>query len=149
MTVELFVEAPVDAAGSKALVEHIYGELSRGNSGPLREHLADDMVWTIIGSTRLSGTFRGRDEVASKLFAPLAAALRGPILFTVDRLVAEGDIVVMEARGEATSAAGRPYNNRYCIVFRLAGGKLAEITDYVDTELITSSLFPAGGETAA
>jgi ketosteroid isomerase-like protein len=55
----------------------------------------------------------------------------------------------MEARGEATSATGRPYNNRYCIVFRLAGGKLAEITDYVDTELITSSLFPDGGETAA
>jgi hypothetical protein len=67
----------------------------------------------------------------------------------VDRLIAEGDIVVMEARGEATSATGRPYNNRYCIVFRLAGGKLAEITDYVDTELITSSLFPDGGETAA
>ena len=107
------------------------------------------MVWTIIGSTRLSGTSRGPDEVASKLFAPLAAALSGPVRFTVDRLVAEGDIVVMEARGEATSAAGRPYSNRYCIVFRLAGGKLAEITDYVDTELITSSLFPDGGETAA
>ena len=137
------------AAGNKELVRHLYSELSRGNSRPLREHLADDVVWTIIGSTRLSGTSRGPDEVVSKLFAPLAAALSGPVRFTVDRLVAEGDIVVMEARGEATSAAGRPYNNRYCIVFRLAGGKLAEITDYVDTELITSSLFPDGGETAA
>jgi len=139
----------VGAARNKELVRHLYSELSRGNSRPLRECLAPDVVWTIIGSTPLSGTFRGPDEVARKLFAPLAAALSGPVRFTVDRLVADGDIVVMEARGEATSAAGRPYNNRYCIVFRLADGKLAEITDYVDTELITSSLFPAGGETAA
>lgn len=136
------------AAGNKELVRHLYGELSRGNSQPLREHLAADVVWTIIGSTRLSGTFRGRDEVTGKLFAPLAAALGSPIRFDVGRLIAEGDIVVMEARGEATSAAGQPYNNQYCIVFRLADGKLAEVTDYVDTELITSSLFPGGGETA-
>lgn len=136
-------------AGNKDLIRHLYGELSRGNSGPLRDHLADGVLWTIIGSTPLSGTFRGRDEVTGKLFAGLAAALSGPVRFTVDRLVAEGDIVVMEARGEATSATGQPYNNRYCIVFRLAGGKLVEITDYVDTELITASLFPAGGKTAA
>jgi ketosteroid isomerase-like protein len=139
----------VGTAENKELVRHLYSELSRGNSQPLREHLAGDVVWTIIGSTRLSGTFRGREEVTSRLFAGVAAALSGPIRFTFDRFVAEDDIVVMEARGEATSAAGRPYNNQYCVVFRLAGGKLAEITDYVDTELVTSSLFPADGASAA
>ena len=53
------------AAGNKELVRHLYSELSRGNSQPLRESLAPDVVWTIIGSTRLSGTFRGPDAVTS------------------------------------------------------------------------------------
>jgi ketosteroid isomerase-like protein len=36
---------------------------------------------------------------------------------------------------------GRPYNNVYCIVCRFADGKIQEMTDYVDTELITTALF--------
>ena len=36
--------------------------------------------------------------------------------------------------------AGGPYNNTYCIVCRIADGKIKEMTDYVDTELITSAL---------
>jgi ketosteroid isomerase-like protein len=48
---------------------------------------------------------------------------------------------VLEADGRATTKTGRPYNNRYCIVSRITDGKLREITDYIDTELITNALF--------
>lgn len=130
------------AAENKELVRHIYSEVSRGNPQPLHAHLADDITWTIIGSTQLSGTFRGKQEVTEKLFGGLRAALDGPVRFTLDRLVAEDDVVVLEARGQATSKAGLPYENRYCIVFRITGGVLREITDYVDTELVTKTLFP-------
>ena len=33
--------------------------------------------------------------------------------------------------------SGLPYYNKYCFVFRLAGGKLAEVTEYMDSELAT------------
>jgi uncharacterized protein len=131
----------VAPAENKDLVKHIYSEVSKGNPKPMHDHMAHDISWTIIGSTELSGTFRGVEEVNAKLFAGLRARLEGPVQFTFDRLVAEDDVVVMEAHGTATAKNGRPYANRYCIVIRLADGKLCEITDYVDTELITNVLF--------
>jgi uncharacterized protein len=93
-----------------------------------------------MSATELSGSFRGKQDVIDKLLRPLRARLKGPVAFAIDRLIAEEDVVVMQARGRATSANGQPYDNTYCIVARIADGKLVEMTDYVDTELITAAL---------
>jgi uncharacterized protein len=126
---------------NRRLLEHIYTEISKGNLEPLMESLADDAQWTIIGSTPLSGTFRGKQEILDKLVRPLGAALDGHVAFTFERFIAEGDYVVMQARGRGTAKAGRPYDNSYCIVCRIVDGQVREMADYVDTELITSALF--------
>ena len=126
---------------NKQLIQQIYTEISKGNTQPLLESLADDIQWTIIGTTVLSGTSRGKQEVINKLLKPLRARLAdGPIVYSFDRFIAEGEYVVMQAHARATSKSGKPYNNTYCIVFRIVDGKLKEITDYVDTELVTSAL---------
>ena len=54
--------------------------------------------------------------------------------------VAEGDHVVVQCRGKVTTKAGQPYNNHYCFVCRLSGGKLRELTEYMDTELAAQAL---------
>jgi ketosteroid isomerase-like protein len=46
----------------------------------------------------------------------------------------------MQAQGRATAKSGGPYNNPYCIVCRIVDGKIKKMTDYVDTEVITSTL---------
>ena len=51
------------------------------------------------------------------------------------RFIADGDIVVVEGRGEMTSKAGVPYNNEYCLIYRLRDGKIVEITEYNDSAL--------------
>lgn len=126
---------------NKDLLRHVYTEVSAGNAEPLLAALADDVEWTIIGSTRLSGTFKGRQQVVEGLLRPLTARLDGPIRFTFDRFIADGDDVVMLATAAATSVTGRPYNNTYCIVATFEDGRIRRMTDYVDTELITSALF--------
>src|SRR4051812_38287309 len=104
---------------NKQLFQHIYAEIARGNAQPLLEHMADDITWTIIGTTVLSGTSHGKQEVIEKILRPLRARLAdGPIVFLPDRFIAEGEYVVMQARGQATSKSGKPYNNTYCIVCR-------------------------------
>ena len=125
---------------NKRLLEHAYAEASKGNGVPLFESLRDDVVWTIIGTTALSGVYRGKAEVRDGLFAGLRARLTGPVVFTPERFITEGDHVVMQARGQATAKSGKPYNNTYCIVARFADGKNIEMIDYIDTELITSAL---------
>jgi ketosteroid isomerase-like protein len=133
----------MSAADNEALVRRLYGELGQGNARPLIDHLAADVEWTIIGTTPLSGVFRGRDEVVGTMFAGLRARLAGPVSFTFDRVIASGDAVVLEAHGHATTVDGHAYDNRYCIIFDVVDGRLQRVIDYVDTELITSALFPA------
>ena len=126
---------------NKQLLRHVYAEISQGNVQPLLDSLADDVQWTIIGSTALSGTSRGKQEVIDKLLKPIRARLAdGPIMFQPERFIAEGEYVVMQAQGRATALSGKPYNNTYCIVCRIVDGKVKEMVDYVDTELITSAL---------
>jgi ketosteroid isomerase-like protein len=126
---------------NKQLLQHVYAEISKGNVQPLLDSLADDVQWTIIGSTALSGTSCGKQEVIDKLLKPIRARLAdGPIVFQPERFIAEGEYVVMQARGRATALSGKPYNNTYCIVCRIVDGKLKEMIDYVDTELITTAL---------
>ncbi len=131
----------MQTAENKQLIEHIYAEVSKRNLGPLTESLTDDAVWTIIGTTELSGRFEGKEEIFERLLTPLAAALDGGVQFTIERLIAEGEYVVMQARGQATAKTGRPYNNTYCIIARIVNGRIREMIDYIDTELITSALF--------
>jgi ketosteroid isomerase-like protein len=126
---------------NKQLLQHVYAEVSKGNAQPLLDSLADDVTWTIIGSTALSGTSRGKQEVIDKLLKPIRARLAdGPIVFQPERFIAEGEYVVMQAKGRATALSGKPYNNTYCIVCRIVDGKVKEMVDYIDTELITSAL---------
>ena len=35
---------------------------------------------------------------------------------------------------------GLLYNNTYCFVFRISEGKVKELTEYMDTELVTAAL---------
>jgi uncharacterized protein len=126
---------------NKDRLRDVYTAVSAGDAEPLLAALADDVEWTIIGSTRLSGTLRGKQDVLDGLLRPLAARLAGPIRFTFDRFIADGDDVVMLATAEATAVTGLPYNNTYCIVATFEHGKIRRMTDYVDTELITKALF--------
>ena len=128
---------------SKQLLERVYQEVSRGNPQPLLDSLADDVQWTIIGSTELSGVYHGKREVIDNLLGRLRARLATPVTFVIERLIAEGEYVVMQARGQATAVTGLAYNNTYCIVARIVNGRIREMTDYVDTELITRALFGA------
>jgi len=128
---------------NKALLRSAYEAVSRRDPGPLTEALSEDVVWTVIGTTRMSGTARGKKEVAEKIFVPLRASLSdAPLRFEIDRLIGEGEWVVMLARGYATTREGKPYNNTYAIVARFENGKIVEMTDYIDTALINEVLNP-------
>jgi ketosteroid isomerase-like protein len=48
--------------------------------------------------------------------------------------------VVVECRGRSTAKAGIPYNNNYCFIFRLAEGRLKEVIEYMDTQLVATVL---------
>jgi uncharacterized protein len=102
--------------------------------------MSDDVRWTIIGTTKYSLTMNGKQEITNKLLHPIFAELESMGTNHVDNVIAEGDYVVVQqhASGRKTKT-GNPYNNTYCLVFKVIGGKIKEITEYLDTELVTAA----------
>jgi ketosteroid isomerase-like protein len=132
------------AAENKQLLQHVFAELARGNSRPFVESWADDFCWTVIGTTKWSGTYRGKHAVLKELMEPLFAQFAHRYTNTAHRFIAEDDYVVVECRGHVTTKAGQPYNNTYCYVIRLDGGKLRELIDYLDAALLEAVLSHPG-----
>ena len=99
-----------------------------------------------MGTTPWSRTYDGKAAVLGELLGPLRQRLLRSVKVTPTRILADEDCVVVEARGEATTKNGRPYNNTYCWIFRLDGGKVHEITEHLDTELVATALGARGDE---
>jgi uncharacterized protein len=127
-------------AENKKIVLDFYDAGARGDMDRCLELLADDIAWTNIGTTRFSGTFSGKKALLEQLLGPLFGQLRAGISTTVECLIAEADVVVAQTSGTAETLNGVPYNNSYCQVIRIRDGKIAEVTEYFDTQL-TSSVF--------
>jgi uncharacterized protein len=89
------------------------------------------------------GHYKGKDAVITGLFAGLRDRLATPVVFSIDRVIEEGEWAVLIATGAATTVAGQPYNNTYCIVAHVVDGRFVELTDYVDTDLMTRVLLDA------
>lgn len=125
---------------NKQLLQHIYSELSKGNSTPFLEGLAEDVRWTIMGTTRWSKTYEGKQAILTELLGPLFAQFADQYTATAHRFIAEDDLVAVEVSGSVTTKSGKPYNNSYCYIFRFADGKIQEVKEYLDTQLAVSAL---------
>jgi uncharacterized protein len=131
---------PMSASDNKRFLQHVFAELEKGNSRPFVDSFADDIRWTIAGTTAWSRTYDGKKAVLEELLGPLRARLVDRVHVTAHRFIADGDFVVVEASGRATTKNGHPYNNTYCWIFTLADGKVREITEHLDTQLVASAL---------
>jgi uncharacterized protein len=110
------------------LLIKISEEFAKGNLEFAGLHLADDMQWNILGENPIIG----KEEVleVSKMLQ-----LESFPVITIKNIVAEGDFVVIESTGKATTKSGKPYNQSYCDIFKFKDEKLIEVTTYLDTAL--------------
>ena len=125
------------ATENKQLIAKMF---ESGDPSALPDMLADDVRWTVIGTSVFSGTYEGKQDLMQRLLGPVFEQLESPGGMIVDNIVAEGDYVVVQARGrDRMTKTGRPYNNTYCLVLRLSNGKIAQLDEYCDTELVTAA----------
>jgi hypothetical protein len=125
-------------AENKQVVLDFYDAGARGDMDACFALLADNIIWTNIGSTKFSGTYAGKQALAENLLGPLFGQLKAGISSQIERLTAEDDFVVAQTSGTAETADGTPYNNTYCQVIRICDGQIAEVKEYMDTALIDS-----------
>jgi ketosteroid isomerase-like protein len=137
------------AAENKRIVTAIYDAMAAGDGRPFNAAMAEDFTWILEGTGAWSRTWRGRDTVRRELLKPLFAQFATPYRCRAERIVAEDDAVVVLARGEVTTVAGKPYNNSYCFVIRMRDGQMVELREYLDTELVAAALAPPPAQPAS
>jgi len=139
----------MSAHENKRLLERAYAGAAAGDSQLLFEMLADDVVWTVMGTATWSGTFRGKAELMERLLKPLGEVLDGPLAVTAERMIAEGELVAVQASIHNRTKAGEPYPNHYFNLFRFEAGKIVEVSEYADTQLMNAVLGIYPGAEAA
>lgn len=125
---------------NRQLLQEIFAGLALGDPKRFTESMADDFCWTVTGTTAWSGTYRGKQAVMNELMRPLFANFADHYVNAAHRFIADGDWVVVECQGKVKTRTGKRYDNKYCWVCRVEDGRLKEVIEYMDTELVASTL---------
>lgn len=118
------------------------------------ETMSKDMKWTCIGSTPVSGTYNGLDEVANSLSArallwrrPRGFWPAGPrsvlrVRIKVKDVTAlEDGRVLVHCTSDGRGKNGVPYINEYAWVITVQGDKIVSMYEFADTALIERAMF--------
>lgn len=132
----------MQAAANRRLMEEIFAKVALGDGAMFVEHLADDVVMRVTGQYSWSRTFQGKEALLRDLYGYVRTVTRGTRRTIPLRIFADGDHVVVEARGDMVSKDGVPYCNEYCLVFKLEEGKIVEMREYQDSTLCERVLGP-------
>jgi len=106
--------------------------------------MSDDIVFSIIGSTKVSGVFRGKQEFLTRAMGAMAAYVApGSTTLQIENLIAEGDYVVMLAEGKSKTKSGQDHNNTYAMIFKIKDDMIIETKEFIDTALVDKVFGPA------
>lgn len=61
---------------------------------------------------------------------------------SVERVIAEGDTVVVQWEGNAVLSNGVPYGNQYVFIFSFEGDKITRLDEYFCTALADRTILP-------
>lgn len=132
----------MSAAANKQLIQQVYADAANRSGTTFIDHLACDVRWVVTGQYSWSRTFDGRDAIVSGLMGHLRSLLAERPRTVAHNFIAEGDYVVVEAKGDNVTRTGARYDNDYCMVWRVENGRIREIREYCDSALVEKALGP-------
>ncbi|MCB1527772.1 MAG: nuclear transport factor 2 family protein [Hyphomicrobiaceae bacterium] len=124
------------AAENKETVRRMYEAMERGDRSVFGASVHPDYVWRFPGHYSWSGAFEGRETIQRDLLTPLFGLFQSEYKGKAINLIAEGDFVVAEVRGDVMTKRGERYHNEYCFIFRFKDGKIVEVIEYCDSDHI-------------
>jgi uncharacterized protein len=89
----------MSAAENKKLIRQAFAKWTGGDADVVFKFLADDVRWTVIGSTRVSRSYQSKREFLEVAVQPLTARLATPIKPSVLDVIADGDKVAVQWDG--------------------------------------------------
>ncbi len=102
--------------------------------------LAEDGTYTVIGTTKVSGTYHGRSDLLTRL-VPVLSTFTSPPTLTFSNIVVDGDRAVLLASGTGTGPTGPYHQPYYAFSIRVAKGEIVEIVEFMDTTMLDTAVF--------
>jgi uncharacterized protein len=130
----------MDAQANKSMMKEVFAAVARGDRTAYVNAMHEDLVMHVMGSSSWAITVHGKKRVLEEYFGYVQSRLRARNPTKPVRFIADDDWVIVEAKGDMVATDGRPYQNTYCLHYRIAGGKIAEMKEYMDTALCEDRL---------
>ncbi|HZP45388.1 MAG TPA: nuclear transport factor 2 family protein [Candidatus Binataceae bacterium] len=121
---------------NKQLVTDFWKAFAGGDIKTAFAMLSDEVSWLIPGNLpELSGLRKGKAEILN--FARTAAkTFPSGLRSEIRRVYGDGETVLVEMTNRGKLFNGRDYENEYCFVFEIEGGKIRRVREYVDTHKV-------------
>ena len=123
---------------TRAQIADVFSAWAQGDTKPFFALVDDDVTWTVIGTTPISGRYESKREFLKGAFGRLGPRLEGVPRSKIVNILVDGDHVVLQWEGTTRSVTGKPYQQTYCWVIRLRDERIVEVTAYLDTELVSA-----------
>jgi len=114
--------------------------MSEGDAAGQAECLTEDAFTNTMGFASVSGR-RDRETMLATVEAFNDVVPTG-FRPKIEKVVAEGDTVIIEWEGNAVLSNGEPYCNQYVFVFSFENGKIKQLNEYFCTVLADSKIMP-------
>jgi ketosteroid isomerase-like protein len=108
----------------RAVVETYLDGFRRSDHAQILGCLTDDVVWDLPGYRHLIGKDAFDGEIENE-------QSDGPPTLTVDRLVEQGDTVVVIGDGQGMLKTGDAFRFAFCTVFTFAGELIGRVESYI------------------
>lgn len=122
---------------NEQLLRDAFRPWEQGDSGPFFALIADDVRWTVIGTTPVSGVYESKQAVIDEAFGPLLERLDGRLRTRFVELATIGDRAFLRFESTGVSKSGVHYDQVYCWAMTVRDERIVEITAYLDTDLLT------------
>jgi len=117
-------------------VEKLFEYLRTGENHKFFESVADNVVWTVMGTHPLAGVYKSKDDFILNTFQRLNKLLEDGVILEVNNIVVQNEIAVVEMISHSMALNNKPFNNTYCWVCRFENSLIVEVRAYVDSALV-------------
>lgn len=125
---------------NKQLVMNAWKVFATRDPERIRQVFAPDAEWLAppgnATALALDGTHHliGRERIVKFLATEFPTVFVADVSIDFRGFYADGDVVVVEERMQATLAHGGHYDNDYCFIFEMENGLIKRIREYMDTK---------------
>lgn len=126
-------------SNNRKIITRVMAAAASGDMRPFADAMHADYVFRPMAASRRGvwgEAYAGKQHAIMNFFRPWHAQLEGGLTMTPTLILADGDHVMIEAKGGAKmKSSGESYCQNYCQVLSMKNGLIMEAREYFDSGL--------------